>query len=136
MKWIIVLDVFLCPLLCYCQFHTPKCADLRECIVYTRSQDKHQPYKIIIARSTMKQVNLTTGDSSVWEIQWVEECGFTIKYLSGNDSLSKGQKYYLQYHRIALKIEDIMPDYYLYTAYRDRIGHRPYSRDTLWIREH
>ncbi len=24
-----------------------------------------------------------------------------------------------------------MPDYYLYTAYKDRIGHSPYARDTL-----
>jgi hypothetical protein len=61
----------------------PKCADLREGIVYSRSQDKHQPYKIFITGSTLKQVNLTTRDSSIWEIQWVEECGFTIKYLPG-----------------------------------------------------
>jgi hypothetical protein len=136
MKWIIILDFILHPFLCYCQYHTPKCADLKECIVYSRSQDKHQPYKILITRSTLKQVNLTTGDSSVWEIHWVEECGFTIKYLAGNDSLNQGQKYYLQDHAIALKIESITPDYYLYTAYRDRIGRRPYAQDTLWIHEH
>jgi hypothetical protein len=135
MKWNIILGFILHPFLCYCQYHTPKCADLRECIVYSRSQDTHQPYKIFISGSAMKQVNLATGDSSVWEIHWAEECGFTIKYLSGNDSLSQGQKYYLQYHVIALKIERITPDYYLYTAYRDRIGHRLYARDTLWIQQ-
>jgi hypothetical protein len=136
MKWIVLLVVILHPILCCCQYHTPKCADLRESIVYSRSQDKHQPYKIFITRSTLKQVNLTTGDSSIWEIQWVEECGFTIKYLFGNDSLSRGQNYYLQRHLIALKIENITPDYYLYSAYRDRIGHRLYARDTFWVHEH
>jgi hypothetical protein len=136
MKWIALLVVILWPFLCCGQYHTPKCADLREGIVYSRSQDKHQPYKILITRSTLKQVNLTTGDSSIWEIQWVEECGFTIRYLFGNDSLGQRQKYYLLQHVIALKIESITPDYYLYSAYRDRIGHRLYARDTLWVHEH
>lgn len=136
MKWVIFLTFILHPFVCYCQYHALKCADLRECVVYSRSQDNHQPYKIVIAGSTMKQVNLITGDSSVWKIKWVQECGFSIAYLSGNDSLSKGQRYFLQHHVIAMKIENIMPEYYLYTAYRDRVGHRPYARDTLWIHEH
>lgn len=136
MKWIVFLDIILCPFLCYSQYQMPKCADLREGIVYSRSQDKHQPYRIFISGSTLKQVNLTTGDSSIWEIQWVGECGFTIKFLSGNDPLSQGQKNYLQQHVIALKIEHITPDYYLYSVYRDRIGHRLYARDTLWVHEH
>jgi hypothetical protein len=136
MKWIISLVVILCPFLCYCQYHTPICADLRECIVYSRSQDRHEPYKIFITGSTFKQVNLITGDSSLWEIQWVEECGFIIKYLSGNDAFDEGQKRYLQQHVIAMKIEHITPGYYLYSAYRDRIGHRLYARDTLWVHKH
>jgi hypothetical protein len=132
MKCTIPLALLLFPFLSHCQ----GCADLRECTLYTRSEDKHQPYKISITSSTITQTNLVTGDSSVWEIHWVAECGFTMKFLSGNDALTQGQKNYTQHHVIALKIENTTPDYYLYTAYRDRIGHRQYARDTLWIHPH
>ena len=132
MKWTIPLTLLLLPFLSHCQ----GCADLRECTLYTRSEDKHQPYKISITSSTITQTNLVTGDSSVWEIRWVAECGFTMKFLSGNDSLSKGQQYYAQHHKIALEITSITPDYYLYTVYKDRIGHHEYARDTLWVHTH
>ena len=59
-----------------------------------------------------------------------------MSFLSGNDTLKKGQQYYLKRHAIALKVENITPDYYLYAVYRDRIGHRQYARDTLWVRPH
>lgn len=140
MKWITPLTLLLLPFLSYCQTqtqtHTPTCADLRESTVYSRSQDKHEPYKIVITGSSLKQINLTTGDSSIWQIHWVEQCGFTMKFLSGNDSLTPGQQHFVKHHVIALKIDNNTPDYYLYTVYRDRIGHQLFTRDTLWVRAH
>ena len=134
MKWINLLTLLLLPTLSYCQ--ATECANLKESVVYTRSPDKHQPYRIFISGSTMKQVNLITGDSSLWKIQWVEDCGFTMGYLAGNDSLDRGQQYFLKRHVIALKIDRVTPNYYLCALYKDKIGHDWYARDTLWVREH
>ena len=146
MKWIIPLALILLPFQIYCQNQPqpqnqqqpqpPTCTDLRETTVYTRSQDKHQPYKIIITGPTLKQINLATGDSSNWQIQWVEQCGFSMKFLSGNDTLTPGQQHFAKHHVIAIKIDNATPDYYLYTVYRDRIGHQLFTRDTLWVRAH
>ena len=153
MNWITPLALILLPFQSYCQNQPqtqtepqtqpqnqqqpqpPTCTDLRETTVYTRSQDKHQPYKIIINGPTLKQINLATGDSSNWQIQWVEQCGFTMKFLSGNDTLTPGQQHFAKHHLIAIKIDNTTPDYYLYTVYRDRIGHQLFTHDTLWVHE-
>lgn len=110
MKHTLSLLLILLPLLSYCQHHT--CADLKNGTVYARSAEGHEPYRISIDGSSLIQTNLLTGDSTVWSIHWVNDCGFIMKFLSGT------------------------PEYYLYTAYRDRIGHREYAHDTLWVHQH
>ncbi|MBS1663232.1 MAG: hypothetical protein JST68_19470 [Bacteroidetes bacterium] len=131
MKRLILSPLLLLPFLSYSQ-----CTGLRNGTVFTRSPDKHEPYRITINGPILIQTNLVTSDSTVWNIHWVDSCGFIMRFISGNDSLKKAQQYYLKKHTIALKIDEVTANYYLYKAYRDRIGHRQYARDTLWMQPH
>jgi hypothetical protein len=131
----LTFSLLLSAALCYGQDQPPACADLREGVFYSYPKNTHERYICVRGGSTEVETNLDTGDSSVWEIQWQDDCSYTMAFLSGNDRGTKGQQEFLAKHRLAMRVEKITGDYYVYAVYVDRVGKQFYARDTFWLHE-
>jgi hypothetical protein len=132
---LLTFSLLLSAILCNGQDQPPACANLREGVFYSYPKRNHERYVCIRGGSTEVETNLDTGDSSVWEIQWQDDCRYTMAFLSGNDRGTKGQQKFLAKHRLAMRVEKITDDYYVYAAYADRVGKLFFSRDTFWLHE-
>jgi hypothetical protein len=123
------------PVLASCQDTPPPCAYLKTGIYYSYPRNTSTRYICVRDGDREKEIDMDTGDSSVWQIQWLDDCSYTMKYLSGNDELKPRDQQFLDKHIIALRIEKSTTDYYVYSAHADKISKRSYATDTFWLHE-
>jgi len=111
------------------------CADLHEGIFYVYPKNLDNPYIDIREGDMQRERNIKTGDSSLWQIKWLNECTYTLKYISGNEPLPAGSEKLLKKHKLVFQITEKTTDYYLYTAYFDKTSNLPIQQDTMWFQE-
>lgn len=104
-------------------------------IFYTYSNTKHIRYRLERNGETEKDINLDSGDSSVWRMNWKDNQTYTFEYIGGNSPQMKGMEKFLEKHKIACKIEKVTADYYIYSGYFDKVTNLPISKDTVWLHE-
>ena len=80
------------------------------------------------------QTNLKTGDSTIWEISWQNDCTYILRYLRGNEHLKPKEEKFLTAHQVACRIETITPEYYIYSAHADEPSKKAYATDTIWTK--
>ena len=123
------------PVIASCQDPTPPCTDLKTGIYYSYPKNTSTRYICIRDGDNEKDFDMDTGDSSVWQIQWQDDCSYTMRYISGNDELKPRDRQFLNKHIVALKIEKYTGDYYVYSAHADNISKHSYATDTFWLHE-
>src|SRR6202000_2614362 len=111
------------------------CTALSTGIYYSYPKNTHTRYSFLRDAAIEKEFNLDTGDSTVWQIQWQDDCSYTMKFLSGNEKLTQGQRDFLAKHQVAFKVELITGDYYVYAAFVDKVSKLFLQRDTVWLHE-
>ncbi len=91
---------------------------------------------IIRKDSLQSEINMRTGDTSYWRINWITDCQFSSHYLSGIKFASKGDEYFYKTSTlVTITIGTITKDYFLYDAlFENEYSRKKYS-DTCWLHE-
>ena len=77
---------------------------------------------------------MADGDSTVWKVNWVDDCTYTLKYISGGKIDEETFKI-LKKHKLAYEITKVTNDYYLYKGYLDNSSNNLIQSDTMWLTE-
>jgi|GEM_PF-5201360 hypothetical protein len=81
------------------------------------------------------EINLNKGDSTVWKVQWLDDCTYSVHYLSGNTPITRHTSEYLQRHNLVYKIKKATPNYYTYSEFWDNARGLSLESDTVWLSE-
>ena len=79
----------LLPFIIFAQSKAPSCAELKEGVFHSYPKNSAEHYISIREGNQVHEINLTTGDSSLWQIKWLEDCIYSLKYVSGNLTLKE-----------------------------------------------
>ena len=118
-------------LLCRLSF-SQSCSDLKNGTFYSYPKNSTEQWKILRDGSTEKDINLLTGDTSFWKIDWQNECQYKMKYLSGGGKLKKEDLDLFKNHVLVLSVEVNNGNYYLTNYYLDKKSKVLFLSDTVW----
>lgn len=135
--YILVFAAFL-PAAAQCQDSEPPiptCKDLRTGTYYSYPKNSSDGYSCIRKGRNEIEKNLSTGDSTIWEVTWTDKCSYTMRYVRGSEQLQGKMEKFLENHQLVFRVGTITDEYYIYSEYVDEISKKPYAIDTIWFRE-
>lgn len=90
----------------------------------------------IVRKDTLQiEINKKTGDTSWWRVKWISPCGYTLRFLAGQEKMESLKAEFYENSRIKVSIRKYTADYYIYDgqlSYKDMISN---SSDTMWLKE-
>jgi hypothetical protein len=84
---------------------------------------------------TQKEVNPVTKESALWDIQWINDCTYSMQYNEGLEERSKAELDILRKHKVVIQILDVNEDYYVFKSSLDKASNLTIMYDTLWIKQ-
>lgn len=115
------------------------CSDLRSGDYYYYPRNTLQQYHVIVSGDMQKVVSMNKRkgsshyDSSVYKIEWKDDCDYTLKYVEGSGLTDDDLKFVTK-HKLAYHIDSIASDYYVFSSYQDRpSSERLLAKDTIWM---
>jgi hypothetical protein len=84
---------------------------------------------------TQKEFNPLTRESVLWDIQWIDDCTYSMQYNSGMEDKPKAELDLLRKHKIVAQIISTTEDYYIFKTNLDKTSGPAMLTDTLWIKQ-
>jgi hypothetical protein len=91
--------------------------------IYTRTAD------------VQKEFIGSTRQTIFWDIEWIDDCSYYLKYNSGLEEQPKQELEKLKKHKILVQILSVSQDYYIYQSFFDKASNPAIAKDTLWIKQ-
>ena len=91
--------------------------------IYTRSGD------------VQKELNTSTKETVYWDVEWINDCSYYLKYNSGWEDKPKQELEKIKKHKILIRVVSVSQDYYLFQSFLDKESNPAISKDTLWIKQ-
>jgi hypothetical protein len=128
---------FLCflPPAVHAQDKSLTCSDLKNGIFHFYPKNSMESYLDVRDGNILRESVVSTGDTTLWEIKWLNDCTYSLKYLSGNYKMNEDALSFLKKHRLVYEIATITNDYYLFKGYVDKPSDIPIQTDTMWLAE-
>jgi hypothetical protein len=86
--------------------------------------------------ATQKEFNAGTRQTVMWEVEWVDDCSYYLKYNSGFEDEPKQKLDLLKKHKMLFHITSVTDDYYTFETFLDNTSKPINLKDTLWIKQH
>ncbi|HVM88267.1 MAG TPA: hypothetical protein VMT76_08760 [Puia sp.] len=114
---------------------TINCADIKNGVFVFFS--KKDGTKSVYTRSgnVQKEFNPSTRETVFWDLEWVSDCAYTLKYNSGLEDKPKQEMELLKKHKFLYQISSVTEDYYVFESFLDKATNTPAWSDTLWIKQ-
>jgi hypothetical protein len=109
------------------------CESLHSGIFYHYSNSGVLAY--IREGSIQEEVNLQSGDTSVWKVEWKSNCRYRLTYLHGQGPLAQIAKAVKTKFAVDVEIVESTADYYVYKTTENVKTHSVATIDTLWLKE-
>ena len=82
-----------------------------------------------------KEFNPATHESVIWDVEWVSDCAYYLKYNSGLEDTPKQTQELLKKHKFLYQILNVTDDYYIFQSTLDKASNQVVLKDTLWIKQ-
>jgi len=139
LKLMIAVRIFfallLLPFASYTQDKPIGCKDLKNGIFHSYPKNTADHYICRREDNRQYESNAITGDSVVWEIKWLDDCTYSLKYLSGNTKFSDEEHTMLKKHKLVFQLQSVKEDYYVFTGHLDKTSNPSFNKDTIWLAE-
>jgi hypothetical protein len=114
---------------------TPTCSDLKNgvFIYFSPADGSRQTYTR--NGDIQKQVNPTTHETTIWDLEWVSDCAYLLTYNSGMEDRPKSTQQLLKKHKFFCQITSVTNDYYVVQTGLDKASNPVVEKDTLWIKQ-
>jgi len=117
------------------QNNTLSCADVRNGTFYyinTKDDDK-QTY--IRKGSLQRETSPKRKETILWEVNWLNDCTYSLKYESGGENRTEAEQKFLNKHIVVTEILHVTEDYMTFRSSFDKVSNPTVLSDTLWIRQ-
>lgn len=110
------------------------CKDLKDGKFFLYQKNSKDSMFINRQGNIQHQINMPEGDTTVWDVVWVNDCVYSLKFLSGgkNEALYKALN---KKHTGLYEISSVTNDYYVYNFYLDSISDVHAGTDTIWLKQ-
>ena len=119
----------------FCQGNKADCSSVKNGIFF--SYPKNSADKYVSKREGLYQneKNLLTGDSTVYKVEWIDNCKYTLKLLTSSGKMTAAEKDFWENHKLVYTITGIDKNYYTYNGYADKSSNLLLTTDTMWLNE-
>lgn len=113
---------------------TPKtkidnCAAIHIGEFYYYPSTSNRKYKLIRDSGTQKEINLTTNDTSIFKITWLDDCTYSLERISGIPKYQEG----LKRPKLYIQFSTLKSNYYLFKGCKDFLHSNYCFKDTIWM---
>jgi hypothetical protein len=133
----VIITLFFClffaPLLNSAQ--TLSCSDMKNGVFVYFSYADGSSSTYTRNGEVQKEFNPATHTTVIWDVEWVSDCAYYLKYNSGMEDKPKETQNMLKKHKFLLQILSITNDYYIFQSTLDKASNPVILHDTLWIKQ-
>ncbi len=128
-----LLGLLFSPLLNSAQ--TPGCSDLKNGVFVFFSPADGSRITYTRNGEMQKEFNPATRETGIWDVEWVSDCAYYLKYNSGLEDKPKQTQDLLKKHKFLCQILNVTDDYYIFQSTLDKASNPVILKDTLWIKQ-
>jgi hypothetical protein len=110
------------------------CSKVKYGTFYFYPENVQNGFTIIRERNIQKEINLTTSDTTFWEVKWKNACEFNLKFIRKSRPISNDEKAFYNSHISVVKILKATKEYYVFNAGLDSLNSTNALTDTLWLK--
>ena len=132
-KFVFIFVLF--PFISKAQNNKLTCAEIKKGVFHFYPKNLSNHFLIIREDDIAHEIDLATGDTSVWEIKWTDDCVYSTKFISGSQKKDDNTLSFLKRHKFVFDVLNITDDYYVFKGYTDKISDLPIMSDTIWFNE-
>jgi hypothetical protein len=111
------------------------CKELKEGVFYSYPKNSSKQYQLTRKGDIQTEKDLSTGDSSLWKISWLNDCTYSLYFISGSAKLTDESRTFAKAHSLITKIESTTDDFYSYHIYIDKVAGKYLLADTIWFQK-
>ena len=111
------------------------CPALKTGIFYSYPKNTADKYVTYREKGIAKEYDLVKGDSSIWKVDWKDDCTYSLKYVSGSAKLNPEMDDFVRKHTLLFTIRETTADYYVFNTFIDKLKGIQLGSDTMWLRE-
>jgi hypothetical protein len=133
MKWLLIIFLGITSFTFFSYSFPNKidnCKDVHSGEFYFYPKLSNSKYKIIRDGRTQKEITLSSGDTAVYKIHWIDDCTYYLEHISGGVKMPDGMRRFTTY----IQFLQITKDYYLLKACMDSINSKYCLKDTMWYK--
>lgn len=134
MKHLIFTILFLTAYTGFCQ-NSSSCQNFKTGVFYIYPKNDTGRFVITRTGDVQKEVDLVTGDSTIWKIKWMDDCVYQLKFISTSGKLSAEQRELQTKHDLVISITGSGKDYYTFQGSFDKVKNPVIMYDTMWLSE-
>lgn len=136
LKYIICLFLF-CFLtqIILAQTNENLCTEIHNGIFYFYPKNSEDKFVMVREGDLQKESNITTGDTIMWKVSWIDDCTYALKFISTNSIVPTENLKILKKHPFIYNINDVQANYYSFTGFLGKQTTTAFQKDTLWLNE-
>lgn len=114
---------------------TLTCSDIKNGVFISFS--KRDGSRSVYTRTgeVQKELNTSTKETILWDVEWIDDCSYYLKYNSGLEDNPKKELDKIKKHKILIKILSVSQNYYVFQSFLDKESNTAIMQDTLWIKQ-
>lgn len=74
-------------------------------------------------------------ETVLWEVEWLSECVYTLKYQSGAENHPDAEQKFLAKHLLVTEILEVNENYLTFRSAVDKVKNSTILQDTIWIKQ-
>jgi Protein of unknown function (DUF2846) len=111
------------------------CSDIRNGTFNYFNQRVGEQEIFIRNGAVQKEITPKRRETLYWEVNWLNDCTYTLKYQSGGENRPAAELKILNKHIIVVEILHVTEDYTTFRTAFDKVTNPTILNDTLWIKQ-
>jgi hypothetical protein len=111
------------------------CSNLATGTFYSYPKNSANRFVTYRQKDTAKEFDLDKGDSTLWKVDWKDNCSYTLKYMRGSRKLTGQEANLVKNHELFYTIKMVTDNYYVFNGYIDNAKGFSLGEDTMWLNE-
>lgn len=134
--FVFILLGFLFPLISFGQRSSTNTdfTRVKDGTFYFYPRNNSKGFTIIRKGSEQQEIEHSTGDTTIWGVNWQNESVFNVKFIRKSKPMPEEQRSFYNSHTVVFKLLEVKKGYYIFRAGIDSIDNPRAFTDTMWIK--
>src|SRR6185503_2765830 len=96
------------------------CSDIKNGVFISFSKTNGSRSVYTRTGEVQKELNTSTKETILWDVEWIDDCSYYLKYNSGLEDNPKKELDKIKKHKILIKILSVSQNYYVFQSFLDK----------------